>query len=50
LVVGKTSQTNCQKHHAHPGKRSCTINVQIHLQMRSMQQVYFENNHWSSCP
>ena len=26
-LLEKTSQTNCQKHHAHPGKRSCTINV-----------------------
>ena len=39
------SKTSCTSR-----KRSCTINVQIHLQMRSMQQMYFVNNHWSSCP
>ena len=38
------------KRHAHPGKINSHQNVQIHLQMRSMQQVYFVNNHWSSCP
>ena len=27
FVVEKTSQTSCQKHHAHPGKRSCTKNI-----------------------
>ena len=27
VCCGKTSQTSCQKHHAHPGKRSCTKNV-----------------------
>ena len=46
----KTSRTSCRK-------TSCTSrrkakshqNIQIHLQMRSMQQVYFENNQASSC-
>ena len=46
LVVEKRVK---QKYdHTHPGKRRRTKNVQIHLQMRSMQPVSFENNQSSS--
>ena len=50
LVVGKNESNQLSKTSCTSRKRSCTINVQIHLQMRSMQQMYFVNNHWSSCP